>query len=334
MEKNNTFQEIWDKLSSAKKVVMTLHAAPDGDSLGACTAMKKILEKKLKCQVEIVSYDSLADNLMLMPIAKEIKFGIDISDVPLTESDVFLFLDSELKNQSGKLKDKFSIKEAKFVINIDHHSTNLGFGNLNYVDGKRPSACSVLIDFCRELNIEIDKELANRLLLGVCTDSGFFTYSNAQDALKDASFLISCGADYVGGILSPILYNQPLKLKKYFAFLINRIKINKEKGFAYSSISKDEIRGLGLNESEVRLGINELMFIQDFNFVFTLAEFEDYIKGSFRSTKKIDVSKFAQALGGGGHKSAASFRLAKMSLQEAEKKVLEAIKKAELHKIS
>src|SRR3989338_9190074 len=100
MEKNNTFQEIWDKLFSAKKVVMTLHAAPDGDSLGACTAMKKILEKKLKCQVEIVSYDSLADNLMLMPIAKEIKFGIDISDVPLTESEVFLFLDSELKNQS------------------------------------------------------------------------------------------------------------------------------------------------------------------------------------------------------------------------------------------
>lgn len=332
MKKNDIFHYIWKKLSSAKRIAITLHAAPDGDSFGACTAMKYIIEKELKCYVELVSYDPASENLMNMPIAKEIKFGKDISELSLKNFDVVLFLDSEINNQSGKLKDKFSIDDANFVINIDHHATNSRYGNLNYVDDKRPSACSVIIDLCRELNIKIDKELANRLLIGVCTDSGFFTYTNAEAALKDASFLVGKGAEYVNRVLSPILYNQPIKLKKYFALLVDNLKIDEAEKFAYSSISKKEIKELKLNKAEIRLGVNELMFIHGFNFVFTLAEFDDYIKGSFRSTTNVDVSKFAIALGGSGHKPAAGFRLPKMSINEAEKKVIGTIKKVGIHK--
>lgn len=107
--------------------------------------------------------------------------------------------------------------------------------------------------------------------------------------------------------------------------LFNNIKVSGKIG--YSSISKEDIEKLKLNESEVRLGPNELQMTGDFNLIFTLAEMGDYIKGSLRSKKDVDVSVIAKELGGGGHKAAASFMLPKMPLDKAEKKVLEAIEK-------
>ena len=41
----NTFEEIWKALKKSKKVLMSLHPSPDGDSLGSCVAMKYFLEK-------------------------------------------------------------------------------------------------------------------------------------------------------------------------------------------------------------------------------------------------------------------------------------------------
>lgn len=327
--KNASFNEIWDKLKKSKSVAMTLHQGPDGDSLGSCLAMKYVLERDLHCKVNLVSYDSLSGNLNNYKQTSEIKFGTDISDLKLEDYDCVLLLDSgTLSFFSGKLREKFEPNKNAFIINIDHHEVNTGFAKLTYVDNSQPSLCSVLIDMFRELNIKFDSELANRLLIGVCTDSGFFTYdSNPGKALRDVSFLIENGADYLENALKPILYSQPLKLKRYFAFLVDNLKINNKLKFGYSCISATKIKEFDLNIAEVRLGINELQFINELDFVFTLAELEGHIKGSFRSKKGVDVSIFAKALGGGGHKPAASFSFAGTSMAEAEQKTIEVIEK-------
>jgi len=103
--------------------------------------------------------------------------------------------------------------------------------------------------------------------------------------------------------------------------------------YAYSVVTEKEIKRLKLNKSDVRLGPNHLQFIKEFDFIFTLADLGNEIKGSFRSQKGVDVSLFAAELGGGGHKAAASFVLPKIPLEQAEKKVLEAINRIGIHKI-
>ena len=333
IDKNNSLDEIWDKIKSCRKVAMTLHYGPDGDSFGSCTALKYVLERDIGIKVELVSYDNLSENMATIPFSKEVIFGTDISELDLEEFDAVLLIDGgNLGFFSSRLREKFTVSVKTFVINIDHHAVNTYFGTLNYVDPRNPSLCSLLIDIFKAKGINFDKELSERLLVGVCTDSGFFTYdSNPEKALADASFLISHGADYLNTILRPILYNQPLRLKKYFGILFNNLKVNEQKRFAYTSISSDDIDKLGLNGAEIRLGPNELQFIKEFDFIFTLAELKDHIKGSFRSKKGIDVSLFAKELGGGGHKPAASFILPKMSLEEAENIVIAAINKIGIH---
>ncbi|MDD4111355.1 MAG: DHHA1 domain-containing protein, partial [Clostridia bacterium] len=99
-----------------------------------------------------------------------------------------------------------------------------------------------------------------------------------------------------------------------------------------SSISKEDIEKLKLNISDIRLGPNHLQTIGGVDLLFTLAQTDNLIKGSFRSNKNIDTSLIAKELGGGGHKLAAGFYLEKMPLKKAEQKVLEAIKKVGIHK--
>ena len=88
-----------------------------------------------------------------------------------------------------------------------------------------------------------------------------------------------------------------------------------------------------LSDAETRLGINKLQYISDFDYVCTMKELKDIIKGSFRSHEKIDVSLFAKELGGGGHKLAAAFALPKIPIKNAQEKVLEAVNKVGIHKI-
>jgi len=324
--KNNSFKEIIKKIKAAKNILITLHTAPDGDSLGSCTAIKYVLERDFKCKVTLISHDPLDETLQSLKIAREINFGKDVLDFNLKEFDILLALDCSTPEMLGKRKSEFSFLKDIFIINIDHHKTNEYYGDLNYVDTNAPAVGSILIELFREENIKFDKELARRLIIGIYTDTNYLRIEkNISRAFQDISFLLENGADYYKDILEPITLNKPLKMKKYVALLIDNLKINKEKRFAYNTLSMKQIKELGLNVAEVRLGINEISDIKDIDFVFTLAETEEYIKGSFRSKENVDVSILAEKLGGGGHKNAAAFRFDNISLEEAEKRVLDVI---------
>jgi bifunctional oligoribonuclease and PAP phosphatase NrnA len=325
MIKNNSFQEIWARLKKSKKVLLTLHYAPDGDSLGSCIALKYVLERDFKCQVTLISKDNLDETLMDMPYSKEIKFGVDISTLDLNNYDTTVFLDSGMMIRM--FKEKYSLPKNIFIINIDHHGTNDYVAPMNYIDAETPSTCSLLMQMFKSVGVKFDKELSTRLLLGLCTDTGFFMH-NSNVAITEASFLIGNGADYQF-IVSSILKRVPLKLKKYYALLIDRFKIIKINNInvGYSYVDAKDIKRLALNTSEVRLGINWLLDIRECDIVFTLSDLKDNIKGSFRSRGDIDVSRLAVMLNGGGHKAAAAFVFESMSLKDAEKKVLSLLKK-------
>ena len=236
---NNSFDEIFDKLKGCRKIAMTLHAMPDGDSLGSCTAMKYFLERDLKCSVELVSYDKLSENLVGFSFTNEVKFRKDISEVKFDDFDAILFLDcGSVSNISGKLKKEFNLPKNIFIINIDHHATNVFYGNMNYVDTRALSACSLLVDFFKELKVKFDAELASRLLLGICTDTMFFTIDNSIQALKDADFLISNGGDY-GKILGVL--SIPLRMEKFYAILVNNLKIYNEIRFGISFVNYKDV---------------------------------------------------------------------------------------------
>ncbi len=325
--KNNKFKEIWEKLKSSEKILIPLHPKPDGDSLGASTAMKYVLEKNTPAKVKVISQDDLSKDLKEFKFSEEVEFNKKITDFDLKEFDIILFLDhGTLKGHSEKIEEKKFPENLK-VINIDHHKTNSYFGNMNYINEKIPSCCSILVNLFKEIKIDFDKEISKRLLLGICTDTGFFIHGDSLDSLKKAVFLIEKGnLNYLKDFYGP-LNSYSWNVKKLHGILLINMKKKKieDKIVAYSYVTKDQAKEHDLNLSELRLGIISMQNIKNSDIIFTLTDLGEKIKGSFRS-KNIDTSLFAEKLGGGGHKGASAFYLEKMPIKKAIEKVLKTIK--------
>lgn len=320
---NNTFRQIWKALKKSKRILMTLHPRPDGDSLGSCAAMKYVLEKK-GASVKLVSKDDINENLKFYGFNKEVEYGVNIESLDLKEFDYIVFLDQGSLEFSDEFKER--LKNCR-VINIDHHATNSYYGNLNYIDSASPSCCSILYEFFEKIRFKFDRELCLRLLIGICTDTAFFIHGNSIDSFKKAVTLLERGQiNYKEDLYSPIM-NSSWNLKKFHGLLLmnmRKVEIN-GKTVAYSWVTKKEYGKLGLNVADIRLGIVSMQDIKNLDLIFTIAEIDGEIKGSFRS-KNIDTTVYSMALGGGGHKLASGFILKTTNSKKAIETILKTIK--------
>jgi phosphoesterase RecJ-like protein len=324
--KNNTFKEIWKELKKSKKILLTLHPKPDGDSLGSCTAMKYVLEKR-GINIRLISKDPLNENLGSYSFSKEVEFGIDIEKLDLNEFDCILLLDSGSFDYMGFSEEFRNKLKGKKIINIDHHATNTYYGNLNYVNSELPSCCSVLYEFFDRIRFRFDKELSLRLLLGICTDTAFFIHGDSIDSLKKAIILLEKGKINYKKELYNIITDDSWKLKKFHGLLLTNMKKVEINGntVAYSWATKKEYEKLGLNGSDITAGISCMQNIKGLNLIFSLVEIKGEIKGAFRS-RGLDTTIYSTVFGGGGHKEASGFVLKTPNMKKAIKEILRVIK--------
>ena len=111
------------------------------------------------------------------------------TECPVQEPfDVYFALDCS-GDRLGDAETYF--QNAKKKINIDHHISNSGCGDVNLVRPEVGSACEVLYHIMdAEL---IDKDIAEALYTGIIHDTGVFQYSNTtpetlQAAVKELTY--------------------------------------------------------------------------------------------------------------------------------------------------
>lgn len=331
-KKNNSIKEIWDIIEGSEKVLLTLHPFPDGDSMGSCLALKRVLENKGK-NVDLVSKHPVDDNFHKFDFTREIDFSRSIEEVDDSEYGLTIFLDhGSFGNYFYENKTIRNYWHKNNVINIDHHETNPFFGGLNYVDSSAVSTCTVLLDKFRELGVDIDPDVAHRLLLGICTDSRFFSYGNFEKIFSDVSYLCGKGGDYKE-ILGKIIESVPYKMKKLEGEILKNMKIKEINGkkVAGSFISKEFVYRQGLSMAEIRRGIDFIRNTEGILVYFTLSEVEKGLKGSLRckeSEGDVNVFDVAKEFGGGGHLHAAAFLIEDYeSMEKSVERVFDTISK-------
>jgi hypothetical protein len=99
------------------------------------------------------------------------------------DEQLILVVDASDLERIGRVyrADRFA---AVPVVNIDHHVTNLRFGDLNYLDPKASTA-ELILDLLTAWGAEIDKIVATCLLTGMVTDTrGFRTNSATAEVLR------------------------------------------------------------------------------------------------------------------------------------------------------
>jgi len=321
-----TAEKILVEIKKANRILLPLHISPDGDCVGSVLAMDLFL-RSLGKKTKNISYSKIPKNYLFLPGMAEVEI-VDFAKINLSDFDLLVFLDiaQETMITKKQLPRKFPWSSKSII--IDHHFTNTKFAGINLIDKKTSSCAELLYDLFKFWKIEIDKQTANLLFLGIFSDTGCFQYPlTSAKTFKIASVLMEKGAD-LNQIVLLLFRSYGIKTLKYWSKVLENMRIDESGKFVWSKVSQEELKRLDIQPEDIE-GAASLFcpVIKGTEFGIILDECGGFIKGSLRSRQGFDVAQIAGKLGGGGHNQAAGFTL-KMPFGEAEEKVLKVARKA------
>jgi len=299
-----TIQKIKQLLTDSRRILLVTHQNPDGDGLGAVSALAQYL-KKLNKDYVMFCKDVSPANYQFIPLLHELTTDPEVFN---QNHDLVIVMDAGDLKYAG-IDDLLQRDKFKTLINIDHHVSNNHFGDINLVLPEVSSASEIIYQLFRFWKIQLDKEMATALLNGIIFDTGVFSNSGTTlSSLQVASHLLNIGARHME-INKNILRNKSLSLLKLWGRAFERLQYNSSYDLAFTVITLKDIIECGA-EPESASGLSN--FFNDLagaKVTLVLIEQPDsIIKGSLRTTRDdVDVAKLAQSLGGGGHQKAAGF---------------------------
>jgi len=317
---NSTFQEIAQSLRTYDSFILMSHVRPDGDAIGSQIALGFALRAMGKT-VYLVNEDGLPDNLRFMAGSDKIQTP---PDAPL-DVQCAIALDCATKPRLGE-KTLHAASQATFWINIDHHISNPGYGDLNLIDATSPATGQILYHLITEENLPMPEESRDAIYVAVSTDTGSFQYSNTTASTYEmAADLTRRGVD-VGSINALIYDNNPYRQIELLRELLNTLQLCENDKVAYWELPFSTIKKLNLKPDDSEGMIDLIRGIQG---VTVAAFFEELDTGKIRVSLRskddtVNVCEIAQEFGGGGHARAAGIRM-KPPLDNAKEKVLHAI---------
>jgi phosphoesterase RecJ-like protein len=315
----STFAEIGQALREHQKFAILSHVRPDGDALGSQLALAISLEKLGKT-VRVWNEDGMLEKYSFLPRASLLTKPPSAKE----DVDVAIALDTAVQTRLGITTD--AIGSAKVWINIDHHPSNPGYGDLVYVDPISPATGQILFELITDQKLPLTQETAENLYVAISTDTGSFQYPNTTSrTFEIAAALTRAGVDV--GRVSQLLYeNYPRRRIELLRELLGTMRFEGKGRVAGFSLTLEMAKRLGVRPEDNEGLIDHLRAIQG---VIVAVFFEELPEGKVRvsmrsKSEKADVCAICMKFGGGGHTLAAGARV-RGTLVEVEKKVLEEI---------
>ncbi len=285
-------------------IVILPHVSPDGDTLGSTVALYEYLRLNNE-RVWIVLDDPVPFNLEFLDIKVT---TTEVFKEMNTNPDFIFCLDS---SDLGRLGARQSMLEtAGYVINIDHHITNIMYGDSNVVWSGASSTGEMIYDLIVDTGETITERMAQAIYVAISTDTGSFKYSNTSaKTMKTAGKLIEAGID-LNYINTELYQNKPLYKILILKVAMKNMILKDEGKLAISWITLDDMKAMGIETLDTD-GIAE--FFRDIHgvevVIFLKEKTKDVFKGSLRSKHDFDVASYAQVFEGGGHTKAAGMAI-------------------------
>jgi len=321
MTKNNaSLAGIAQVLRSHRQFTIISHVRPDGDALGCIIALGLAL-RELGKEVTLWNEDGVGEKFRYLP-------GWEMVSQPPAEPvdvEVAIALDTASQQRLGTALN--AVKSAQLWINIDHHISNEGYGDLVYIDATAPATGQILFDLIESAGLPLTPEIADNLFAAISTDTGSFQYPNTTARTYEiAAALIRAGVK-VGALSQKMYESYPLRRIHLLRALLNVLKITCEGRVASFVLTQQMVDELGVLPEDNEGLIDTIRAI---NGVVVAAFIEELpkdgkVRVSLRSKDpRVDVCKICQQFRGGGHTLAAGARI-RGTVTEVETKILSAI---------
>ena len=314
-----TLAQIGSALREHHCFAILSHVRPDGDALGSQLALALSLQRLGK-DVTVWNEDGLLEKYNFLPGGERLT---QPSREP-RDFDVAIALDTATQSRLGTAGD--SVRHAKTWINIDHHPSNPGYGDLVYIDPASPATGQILFELIESERLPMDGAIAENLFVAISTDTGSFQYPNTTARTFEIGAELVRGGVEVGRVSQLLYENYPRRRTELLRELLGTMRFEAKGQIASFSLGLNVAAKLGVRPEDNEGLIDHLRAISG---VIVAVFFEELAEGKVRvsmrsKNEEVDVSAICQKFGGGGHKLAAGARV-RGTLAEVEQKILEAI---------
>jgi len=307
------YKKIWNKIEESDNIVLISHLNPDGDALGSSLSVYNIL-KKMGKNVKIVNMTDLAPYLDFLPNYDKVTKTLP------KKIDLMISFDCGSFDRLGVEKGDY------FLINIDHHTSNTNYGDINLIEDAA-STSQVVFNMLEANSIPIDKDTAICIYTALVTDTGNFQYESVtSEVFRVASELVKNGVS--PEFVSKNLYERDrLSRLRFLAKALDTLELHCEGKVGTIEITNELMEKSGAVKDDTDGVVNMVRKLETVEVSIMLREEEDgKIKISLRSKNYVNVSKIAVKYGGGGHIRASGATISGKSFSEIKKMLLDDLK--------
>lgn len=256
----------------------------------------------------------------------------DFSFIPAkSKYDLVVVLNSPDKESLGKVfEESPDIFYEVPVVNIDHHSNNENFGQVNLVDLTASSTSEVLTDVLEKIDKEIvDENIANCLLAGIISDTESFQRKNTTPkSLQIAAKLMDKGARQQD-IVRWLYKTQPFNVLKLWGRVMARLNWDEEKKLAWSLVTIEDFVQSRSNPKDIPFILEKVKDNYSAGDIFMVLynEKTDVVVGMIKCASEEMAKKTAGIFEGELKRDVVIFKVQGKNLLEVEKEALEKLRK-------
>jgi len=289
---------------------LATHTHPDGDAIGSLIAIGLCLDA-LDKKCTWYNEDPIPAVYRFLPSVERITN--ELTDIRLYDTAVVV--DCGDLDRIGKAAR--IIGRVPVVIDIDHHLTNRGFGDVQLIDPGASSTAEIIYRLIQTMDIPMNRSIATAIYTGILTDTGSFRFQNTnRSAFEISCKMLDFGVDpytvakHVFGMYS-------LERIRLLNLALDTIEISKDGNISLMTVTSAMLEKTSTHIEDLDGLINYALRIQDVKMASLIQEnVTDATDGkqkhfyiSLRSTGSVDVASIAASFGGGGHFNAAGFEI-------------------------
>ncbi len=295
--------KILELTAGAGTIGISGHIRPDGDCVGAVVGLYRYLKKMLpeaKVDAFLEKPADIFDCLDgISAIQSDFTAAVDCYDV-------FFALDT-VKERMGEAEKYYD--RARKRVNIDHHISNSGCGDVNIIEPGVGSTCEVLYECIDDIG-NFDVTIAKAFYIGIIHDTGVFQYSNTSPrTLEIAAELLRFPFDFPQMIIDTFYERTYIQNQIMARAVLESILFMKGRCIA-SVLDKKTIDFYGAAAYDMEGIVNQLLITKGVECaIFMVQTGTLEYKVSLRSKGLVDVAMIAAYFGGGGHVRAAGVNM-------------------------
>ncbi len=300
-------------IDDAREIGCLAHKDADADSLGSALAFAEALREMGK-SAHVVVPSPLPNALRYLP-------GFDtLVDQPPALDLLFTF-DCATVHRFG---DRAGLVESvAHVVNVDHHASNDGFGEINLVDTRASATGQIVFGLLRAMGCPISAETATNLYAALLTDTGGFRHENTTEAaLRLGADLVALGAN-PGWVALKSYKSRTLAQLRLEGLATASARTESDGRLVWSEVTQAMLHDTGATMQEAEGVIDELQAVDGLKVAILFKQAApDLTKISVRSRDEVDSTAVCVPFGGGGHRRAAGAEL-REPLDSARQRVLD-----------